>query len=87
MLDIFKTHTMLLLVKELNPLHTFLRDRYFPTNESTDLFATDDVLVQYRSGSKNSRLSLLPAKAASPYCVKVITWNATRRPISRPSAP
>lgn len=62
MLDIFKTHTMLLLVKELNPLHTFLRDRYFPTNESTDLFATDDVLVQYRSGSKKLAPFVAPRK-------------------------
>ena len=76
MLDIFKTHTMLLLVKELNPLHTFLRDRYLTTCS-----------CNIAAEAKNSRLSLLPAKAASPYCVKVITWNATRRPISRPSAP
>lgn len=62
MLDIFKTHTMLLLVKELNPLHTFLRDRYFPTNEATDLFATDDVLVQYRSGSKKLAPFVAPRK-------------------------
>ena len=34
-LDIFSTHTMLAAVQEVNPLRTFLRDRYFPTNDST----------------------------------------------------
>ena len=37
-LDIFSPNTMLAAVQETNPLHTFLRDRYFPTNNSTDMF-------------------------------------------------
>ena len=44
-LDIFKTHTMLAAVQEHNPVYAFIRDRYFPTNDTTDLFSTDDVLV------------------------------------------
>lgn len=61
-LDIFSTHTMLAAVQEINPLHTFLRDRYFPTNESTDLFATEDVLVEYRDGSKALAPFVAPRK-------------------------
>ena len=62
MLDIFKTHTMLAAVQEINPLKTFLRDRYFPTNESTDLFSTDDVLVEYREGNKKLAPFVAPRK-------------------------
>lgn len=61
-LDIFSTHTMLAAVQEINPLHTFLRDRYFPTNESTDVFATEDVLVEYRDGSKTLAPFVAPRK-------------------------
>ena len=61
-LDIFSTHTMLAAVQEINPLHTFLRDRYFPTNDSTDLFATEDVLVEYRDGSKKLAPFVAPRK-------------------------
>lgn len=61
-LDIFATHTMLAAVQEINPLRTFLRDRYFPTNESTDLFATEDVLVEYRDGDKKLAPFVAPRK-------------------------
>lgn len=61
-LDIFSTHTMLAAVQEINPLHTFLRDRYFPTNDSTDLFATEDVLVEYRDGNKKLAPFVAPRK-------------------------
>ena len=36
-LDIYSTHTLLLAVEQLTPPTTFLRDRYFPTNEATDI--------------------------------------------------
>lgn len=62
MLDIFKTHTMLAAIQELNPLHTFLRDRYFPTQDSTDIFSTDDVLVEYRDGSRKLAPFVAPRK-------------------------
>ena len=61
-LDIFSTHTMLAAVQEINPLRTFLRDRYFPTNDSTDLFATEDVLIEYRDGSKKLAPFVAPRK-------------------------
>ena len=40
----YDTHHLLASVQQLPPLHTFLLDRYFPTNAATDIFATDDVL-------------------------------------------
>ena len=50
--DIFGTHTLLMGIEQVTPPRTFLRDRYFPTNEATDIFSTNDVLVEYKDGSK-----------------------------------
>ena len=43
--NIYDTHTLLMAVESLSPVSSFLRDRYFPTNEATDVFSTTDVLV------------------------------------------
>lgn len=51
-LDIFKTHYLLQAIENIPPVTTFLRDRYFPTNDATDLFATEDVLVEYKDGNR-----------------------------------
>lgn len=60
--DIYSTHSLLMAVEQLAPLHTFLRDRYFPTNDATDIFATDDVLVEYKDGSKKLAPFVSPRK-------------------------
>ncbi len=60
--DIYSTHTLLMAVEQLPPLHTFLRDRYFPTNDANDIFATDDVLVEYKEGSKKLAPFVAPRK-------------------------
>lgn len=62
MLDIFKTHHLLMAVEQLAPVHSFLRDRYFPTNPATDVFSTDDVLVEYKDGSKKAAPFVAPRK-------------------------
>ena len=49
--NFYDTHTLLLAVQGLTPAPSFLRDRYFPTNDATDLFATTDVLAEYRDGT------------------------------------
>lgn len=61
-LNFFNTHTLLASVQELEPLHTFLLDRYFPTNLTTDVFNTDDVLVEYRKGNKKASPFVAPRK-------------------------
>lgn len=50
--NFYDTHYLLAAVQQLTPPTTFLRDRYFPTNDATDVFSTTDVLVEYRDGSK-----------------------------------
>ena len=61
-LDILKTHYLLMAVKELTPPSTFLRDRYAPTNDRTDVFATSDVLVEYKDGNKKLAPFVAPRK-------------------------
>lgn len=60
--NIFDTHTLLASVQQLPPLHTFLQDRYFPTNEASDIFATTDVLIEYKDGHKKASPFVAPRK-------------------------
>lgn len=62
MFNIFDTHHLLASVEQLPPLHTFLLDRYFPTNAASDVFATTDVLVEYKKGSKKASPFVAPRK-------------------------
>lgn len=50
-LDMLNTHTLLASVEQTPPLHTFLRDRFFPTANG-DIFSTHDVLVEYKDGTQ-----------------------------------
>ena len=61
-INIYETHTLLAAVEQLAPLHTFLLDRYFPTNAASDIFATTDVLVEYKKGSKKAAPFVAPRK-------------------------
>ena len=61
-LNFFETHTLLMAVEQLTPPTTFLRDRYFPTNAASDIFSTNDVLVEYKEGSKRVAPFVAPRK-------------------------
>lgn len=60
--NFYETHTLLMAVERLTPANSFLRDRYFPTNAVSDVFATDDVLVEYKDGSKKLAPFVAPRK-------------------------
>lgn len=60
--NFYDTHTLLASVQQLPPLHTFLLDRYFPTNAASDVFSTTDVLVEYKKGSKKASPFVAPRK-------------------------
>lgn len=51
-IDITKTWTLLKAYEALPPVTSFLKDRYFPTNAQTDVFNTEEVLVDYKEGTK-----------------------------------
>ena len=80
--NFYDTHTLLMAVQQLAPAATFLRDRYFPTNDASDIFSTEDVLVEYRDGVRK----LAPARAASPSCARATPWSGTPRPSWLPAA-
>lgn len=61
-LNIYSTHYLLAAIKELTPPTTFLRDRYFPTNDATDIFETEDVLIEYKDGNKKVAPFVSPRK-------------------------
>lgn len=60
--NFYDTHHLLASVQQLPPLNTFLLDRYFPTNAASDIFATTDVLVEYKKGSKKAAPFVAPRK-------------------------
>lgn len=85
----YETHHLLAAVRQLPPLHTFLLDRYFPTNEATDIFATDDVLVEYKKGSKRAAPFVAPRKGGitilrDGYAMRRFTpsYIAPKRPLT-----
>ena len=85
----YDTHTLLASVKQLAPLHTFLLDRYFPTNAATDIFSTDDVLVEYKKGHKKASPFVAPRKGGitilrNGYTMKRFTpsYIAPKRPLT-----
>lgn len=47
MINIYQTQTMIAALALMKKKPTFLRDRYFPTEER-DIFVTEDVLVEYK---------------------------------------
>ena len=61
-MDFTNTLTLLAAIEEVPKEATFLRDRYFPTNASTDIFATDEVLVEYKDGDKKLAPFVSPRK-------------------------
>jgi hypothetical protein len=61
-IDINNTTQLLMAVREMTPVNTFLRDRYFPTNPTTDIFASESVLVDYKEGSKKVAPFVAPQK-------------------------
>ena len=85
----YDTHYLLASVQQLAPLHTFLLDRYFPTNEDMDIFSMDDVLVEYRKGSKKAAPFVAPRKGGitilrEGYTMKRFTpsYIAPKRPLT-----
>lgn len=63
-INIYKTKTMLAAVKQMKPVTSFLRDRYFPTGAG-DLFPGEEVLVEYKDVAGNKMAPVvLPRKGS-----------------------
>ena len=64
-INFFDTYTMLAITEEIVPDTTFFRDRYFPT-EPSDIFASDKVLTEYRSGDRKMAAFVAERTGAIP---------------------
>ena len=60
--NFYDTYNLLMAVQQLTPPSTFLRDRYFPTNDTTDVFSSTYVLAEYKDGSKRLAPFVAPRK-------------------------
>ena len=65
-MNIYDTCYMLGAVEEIPLEHTFLRTRYFPTNNETDIFASTHVLADYREVSQKRAPFVIPRIGAIP---------------------
>lgn len=86
---LFETHTLIAAIEKLFTPVTFLRDRYFPTDETLDIFSTDDILVEYMEGNKRLAPFVNPrqggvAVARNGYTMSRYTppFIAPKRPLS-----
>lgn len=84
MFDIFKTHNLIAAVEQLKPVSSFLRDRYFPTNDATDVFSTDDVLVEYKDGDKTLAPFVAPRSKGVTLLRKGYTMERYTPPCIKP---
>ena len=65
-LNIYDTYFMLAAVREIPLEHTFFKDRYFPTNQAMDIFATSRVLADYKQETRKAAPFVLPRIGSIP---------------------
>lgn len=82
--NFYDTHTLLMAVQQLVPAATFLRDRYFPTNDASDIFSTEDVLVEYRDGVRKLAPFVAPRKGGVTILRKGYTMERYTPPFVAP---
>lgn len=52
MIDLYNPTQLIAVARGIDPRPSFLTDRYFPTNDATDIFSTEKVLVERRAGQR-----------------------------------
>ena len=86
-MNIYTTKTMLAAVKQMKPVTSFLRDRYFPSG-SGDMFPTEEVLVEYKDATgKKMAPVVLPRKGSISVAREGYTTQRMTPPLVAPSRP
>lgn len=86
-MNIYKTKTMLAAIKQMVPVTSFLRDRYFPTGAG-DMFPTEEVLVEYKDATGNKLAPVvLPRKGGISVEREGYTTSKMVPPLVAPSRP
>ena len=87
MINLYKTQTMLAGIKQMVPVTSFLRDRYFPTG-SGDLFPTEEVLVEYKDATGHKMAPVvLPRKGSISIEREGYSTERMAPPLVAPSRP
>jgi len=86
-LNILSSHALIRSASQLVRPVTFLRDRYFPTNDSTDIFSTDDVLMEFQDGNKKLAPFVAPRKAGVTILREGYTMERYTPPFIGPKRP
>ena len=82
---LYSTHTFIGAIEDVTPPVTFLRDRYFPTVDDVDIFASDDILVEYKEGSKRLAPFVHPRKGGKNVARNGSTVSRYTPPLIAPS--
>lgn len=61
-MNIYKTAVMLEAIRQLAPRPTFLTNRYFKTNPTSDIFVTEEVWIDIKKGSQRLAPCVMPRK-------------------------
>ncbi len=86
-LNILSSHALIRSASQLVRPVTFLRDRYFPTNDATDIFSTDDVLMEFKDGNKKLAPYVAPRKAGVTILREGYTMERYTPPFIGPKRP
>lgn len=65
-MNIYSTYYMLAAVQEMAPEHTFFKRRFFPTNNTMDVFGTSKVLIDYKENGQQRAPFVLPRIGSIP---------------------
>ena len=86
-MNIYQTKTMLAAVKQMTPVTSFLRDRYFPS-AAGDQFPTEEVLVEFKDATgKKLAPVVLPRKGSISVEREGYTVEKMVPPLVAPSRP
>ena len=86
-LNILSSHALIRSASQLVRPVTFLRDRYFPTNDAIDIFNTDDVLMEFKDGNKKLAPYVAPRKAGVTILREGYTMERYTPPFIGPKRP
>lgn len=86
-LDILSSHALIRSASQLVRPVTFLRDRYFPTNDNVDIFNTDDVLMEFQDGNKKLAPFVAPRKGGMTILREGYTMERYTPPFIAPKRP
>jgi len=85
--DIMNTHHLLAAYEQAVPVSSFLRDRYFPCNPSTDVFTTDDVIMEFRDGTQKLAPFVAPRVGGKTVLRNGFTMERYEPPFIAPRRP